>query len=173
MAYSIEIADATDIPKLVAIINQSYRGEGSKAGWTSEAYFVEGDKRTDKNDLLRHLDGANAVMLKAVNDGNEPSGCVYLQKRNGKLYLGMLSVKPTLQKTGIGKLLMQASEKYAAQQGLSVIMMYVVSLRSELIEWYQKQGYRDTGIRIPFPDLPEYGRPMVPIEFMIMEKQIQ
>ena len=173
MHYHLAYAETADLPVLAAIINQSYRGETSKFGWTSEAYFIEGEKRTDEDDLLVHLQNKNAVLLKAVNEQKIADGCVYLEKRGEKLYLGMLSVKPVSQRNGIGKFLMKAAESYALEHNIFVITMNVISLRTELILWYQQQGYKDTGQRTPFPDIPEYGKPILPLEFIIMEKRLQ
>ena len=51
--------------------------------------------------------------------------------------------------------------------------MSVISIRTELIDWYKKRGYYDTGKTKPFPkDDPAFGIPKQPLEFIILEKDI-
>lgn len=67
---------------------------------------------------------------------------------------------------------MAAADEYARQQKCTSIFMKVISVRSELIAWYEKQGYVPTGKREPFPDDTRFGVPVQPLEFIIMEKMI-
>lgn len=161
-------ADADDLSVLV---NSAYRGDTGRQGWTTEADLIDGT-RTDAELLRAIIQRSDSVILKYV-DNHEIIGCVELRVENGKLYLGMLTVKPTLQKSGIGKKLMQAAETYAREKGCTAIFMHVLTDRSELIAWYERQGYTDTGLRKPFAFTdPRYGFPKKPLEFMIMEKKI-
>jgi GNAT superfamily N-acetyltransferase len=118
---------------------------------------------------LMHLPGAS--FLKYTNEENEIEGCVFLDKREGKLYLGMLSVSPVLQTKGIGKLIMAAAEQSALQQNCLAIFMRVISIRNELIAWYERQGYYKTGEVQPFDDT-KFGTASQPIEFVVMQKNI-
>ncbi len=160
-----------DIPALVKLLNSSYRGEESKQGWTTEADMVEGNIRTDEENMneLMHLPGV--VFLKYTNDENEIEGCVFLHKREGKLYLGMFSVLPALQNKGIGKQIMAAAELYALQQECPAVFMRVISIRHELITWYERQGYYKTGEIQPFDDT-KFGTATQPIEFVVLQKNI-
>src|SRR5215813_7496585 len=97
----ISIASENDMPKLVSLINSAYRGEGSEKGWTSEAELFDG-VRTDAITLTELLSHKNAVILKYTNDEGAIVGCVYLQKQQTQMYLGLLSVSPDIQATGIG-----------------------------------------------------------------------
>lgn len=170
----MEIASATstDIPALVKLMNSAYRGEASKQGWTTEANLVDGEQRTDEKTLDRLMHAPHAVILKCQSPTGEITGCVYLQKRDNKLYLGMLSVSPLLQAKGIGKTLMLAAENYARSQNCPAIFMRVISARAELIAWYERLGYKKTGVREPFPNDDRFGRALQPIEFAIMEKNL-
>jgi GNAT superfamily N-acetyltransferase len=84
----------------------------------------------------------------------------------------MLSVNPQIQANGIGKQLLQAAELHALQVNCIRIMMTVISLRTELISWYQRNGYVDTGVRKPFPNDPRFGTPVQPLEFVVLEKRL-
>ena len=123
-------ATIQDIPELVALINSAYRGDVSKKGWTTEADLLKGEIRTNKETLEQLMQTEGAVFLKYVNEQNEIEGCVFLDKKGNKLYLGMLSVSPNLQAKGTGKQLMNAAVMYAKQQGCDVIFMRVISAPS-------------------------------------------
>jgi GNAT superfamily N-acetyltransferase len=114
---------------------------------------------------------AGTVYLKYCNTENTIEGTVFLQEREGKLYLGMLSVSPSLQTKGIGKKLMVAAEEYARDQNCSAIFMRVISIRSELIVWYEKKGYYKTGEIQPFTD-GIFGTAKYPIEFIMLQKDL-
>ena len=168
----IKIATANDIEELLPLVNSAYRGENSKKGWTTEANIIEGDSRTDVSSLLTMMNDENAIILTYRNN-NELQGCVYLQKQDEKLYLGMLSVNPEIQGGGIGKKLLRAAEEHAKNMHCDVITMTVISVRHELIAWYERNGYKDTGKRKPFPDDEKFGKPVQPLTFIVLEKQIQ
>ena len=82
----------------------------------------------------------------------------------------MLSVCPQLQGGGIGKQILQAAEEYGRGLKKKAIYMSVISLRTELISWYMRHGYADTGERKPFIEDSLTGKHLQPLEFMIMEK---
>ena len=161
-----------DIPALVTLLNSAYRGEVSKKGWTTEANLLKGELRTDEATLNKLMNLPEARFLKFVNEKNEIQGCVLLQKKETKIYLGMLSVSPLIQAKGIGKQLMTAGEMFAKEKACHSIFMKVISLRHELIAWYERQGYKRTSQTEPFPVDTRFGIPTQPLEFIILEKTI-
>lgn len=168
----ISKAILNDVKVLNELINSAYRGESSKAGWTTEADML-GGQRTDEEDLKTIISKPGCTFLKYTNDASEITGCVRLEKHGEKLYLGMLTVKPTLQNSGIGKQMMQASEQFAREQNCKSVYMQVIKGRTELIAWYERQGYNDTGERKPFPHGdPRFGIPKQELEFIILEKEL-
>lgn len=167
----IDPASEKDIPALNILINSAYRGEGSKQGWTTEADLL-GGIRTDGAALKELMQQPNAVILK-YEEENKILGCVYLKQEDNKIYLGMLTVAPQLQNKGIGKILLAASEDEARKRNCIAIFMSVISIRTELINWYKKHGYYNTGKTKPFPkDDPRFGIPKQPLEFIILEKDM-
>jgi len=168
---SISQAVEQDAEELVHLINSAYRGESSKKGWTTEADLLDGI-RIDEASILELLRKPGAVLLKSVNENDELVGCVYLQKQSDQLYLGMLTVSPELQAKGIGKQLLSAATAYAIQQHSSVITMNVISIRHELIAWYERHGYQQTGKTKPFAVDPRFGRPAQDLEFIVLEKAL-
>lgn len=171
MNDEISVATTDDMPQLLQLINNAYRGEEAKKGWTHEAELIEGDKRTDATSLKELIEKQNAVIL-TYELNQKISACVYLEKKENKLYLGMLSVSPEIQAQGIGKKLLRAAEVHAMQNNCSVIEMTVISARKELIAWYQRHGFKDTGKKEPFPDDGKFGNPRQPLEFVYLEKQL-
>lgn len=162
---------AADIASLNTLINSAYRGEFSKKGWTTEAHILEGS-RTTEAELLEIIEDKHNTILK-YTEHNKIIGCVLLKAKENELYLGMLTVSPELQNSGIGKKLLQQAEVFAAALGLQKIVMTVISVREELISWYKRNGYIDTGAREPFP-VSDVFNPTTqePLEFMVLEKII-
>ena len=167
---TVSVATAADIPVLDALINSAYRGESSKKGWTTEAELLDGI-RTSEKDLAALIIKPGAVMLVARNEDAVVTGCVYLEKQPGTLYLGMLTVSPLLQAGGIGGRLLQAGEDYAKQENIHSVSMTVIAVRHELIAWYERHGYGKTGETKPFPTDPAFGIPKQPLEFVVMKKE--
>jgi ribosomal protein S18 acetylase RimI-like enzyme len=168
---SITPATLTDVPELVLLINSSYRGESSKKGWTTEANLI-GGQRIDNEGLTEQMADPNAVILKNTNNEGKITGCVYLQKRVDKLYLGMLTVSPTLQANGLGRQLLQAAEEYARSINYHTITMTVITTRTELLEWYERRGYSKTGEVIPLVITEKLGILKQPVEMFKLEKSI-
>ncbi|MEI9959413.1 MAG: GNAT family N-acetyltransferase [Ferruginibacter sp.] len=166
---NISIATTKDAAAITTLLNSAYRGESSKQGWTTEAHLIGGDVRTNQSGVVEVMQQPGSVMLKYTSE-NQLTGCVNLQQYDKKIYLGMLSVSPLLQGAGIGKQLLKAAEEYAHQTGCTAVYMTVISVRDELINWYQRYGYKDTGERKPFIEDGVTGNHLQPLEFMVMEK---
>lgn len=167
----ISKATVADISALNKLINSAYRGESSKKGWTTEANILDGS-RTTENELKEIIENNKNTILK-YTQGNKIIGCVLLVEKESELYLGMLTVSPELQNSGIGKKLMLQAELYASNLRLSKIVMTVISVREELISWYKRKGYVDTGGRQPFPTSDVFSQTSnEPLEFMVLEKSI-
>ena len=175
MNEKLLIAKATieDASQLVSLVNSAYRGEASRNGWTHEADLIGGNVRIDEQSIIEIIQQPDSVVLKCTNENNDIVGCVHLEKQGAPLYLGMLSVNPKIQAKGIGKQLLQAAELHALELGCNSIVMTVISVRHELIDWYKRNGYTDTGIRKPFPNDPRFGTPVKPLEFVVLEKMIR
>lgn len=173
MSAYIDKAVIEDIPALVCLLNKAYRGPESQKGWTSEAHLIDGETRTDEQELLELISNPASVFLKFTSASGQLQGCVNLRNEGTDLYLGMLGVDPSAQGSGIGKQLLVAAETHARQIGCSRIHITVISMRQELADWYMRHGYSDTGERIPFIESMERsGAHLQPLEFMVMEKII-
>lgn len=170
--FIIKKAEKADIPRLVEVINGSYRGDASKQGWTTEADLIAGEIRTDDDDLAGILAKDSAVILKCTHATAGIVSSVYLDKKGERLYLGMLCVDTAWQAAGLGKRMLEAAEEHARSLGCYAIFMQVIPVRSSLMEWYERYGYLATGERKPFDGDPKFGVPKVPLEFVILEKKL-
>jgi len=167
----ISIADLSDIPHIVKLLNMSYRGEASRKGWTTEADLIAGEVRTNEENLSEVMLEPGSVILKYVEDG-KLLACVNLKKHGDRIYLGMFSVAPDLQGGGIGKKMLQAAEEHAAHVDCRSIYMYVISVRTELIDWYKRKGYVETGELVPFNEDGLTGAHKRKLEFLVLEKKV-
>jgi ribosomal protein S18 acetylase RimI-like enzyme len=162
----------TDTAELTKLVNSAYRGESSQKGWTTEAHLLDGI-RIDEPTMAGYLQADDATILKYTNGDEQIIACVYLQQQQQKLYLGMLTVSPTLQANGIGRQLLHEAEKVAHNLNCSMIFMTVITTRLELINWYERRGYRRTEKIEPFASIPKrFGEPKEEIEMVVLEKEI-
>ncbi len=170
----LDSATGADLPMLHALIESAYRGESAKIGWTHEADLL-GGQRTDEQELAELLADPRRRLL-VLRDGDSLRGCVALaDKGDGLAYLGMLTIDPPQQATGLGRMLLAAAEDHAAADwGTTRIEMTVIAQRPELIAWYQRRGYALTGEHRPFPLAdPRFGvARRDDLEFVVLEKPL-
>jgi len=139
-----------DIAAIVALVESAYRGDASRAGWTTEADLLDG-QRIDAAGVGELIPKADSRVLLAEQNG-ELLGCVHVEKIDDRGYFGMFSVRPTLQGGGVGGALLAEAERVVRTAwGCTRMTCTVISIRSELIAWYQRRGYRATGRFEPFP----------------------
>jgi len=169
---NISIASKEDVTAITHLLNSAYRGEASKKGWTTEEHLIGGDTRSTDELTAATMNERGSVFLKYVDKG-ELVGCVNLQKHGEKIYLGMFSVSTSRQGSGIGKEILKAAEEYSLSVNCRIIYMSVISVRTELIDWYKRHGYADTGIRKPFAEDNITGKHKMSLEFLFLEKNIR
>jgi ribosomal protein S18 acetylase RimI-like enzyme len=167
----ISLALQTDLSSIEQLLNRAYRGEESVKGWTTESHLISGNTRTTIDHLQKVYDTLGSFFL-IYKKEETIIASVNLQKHANKMYLGMFAVDPNAQGMGLGKLLLQASDEWAIHSQCSHIYMTVISVRTELIEWYKRHGYADTGERQPFDEDGYSGSHLQKLEFMVLEKQI-
>lgn len=169
----LEAASIDDLPALHALIESAYRGETARAGWSHEADLL-GGQRTDLVALEAMLDDPLQHVL-VLRDDELLRACVVLtDKGDGLAYLGMLTVDPERQASGIGRMILAAAEDHAAALGAARVEMTVIAQRDELIEWYERRGYVRTGDRRPFPAHdPRFGFPKRDdLVFLVLQKTL-
>ncbi|MFB7495670.1 GNAT family N-acetyltransferase [Streptomyces sp. NPDC056161] len=144
--------DATDadVDTLVALVESAYRGDSSRVGWTTEADILQG-QRTDPEGVLEVIKSPDSKLL-TVWRQEQVVACCQLEHRGDHAYFGMFAVSPVLQGAGVGKLLIAEAERRARETwAVTEMHMTVISVRADLIAWYERRGYRRTGRMTPFP----------------------
>ncbi|QKW05239.1 GNAT family N-acetyltransferase [Streptomyces sp. NA04227] len=162
-----------DVPVLVALIESAYRGEASRVGWTTEADLL-GGQRTDPEGVREVIDAPGSRLLVVERDG-EAVACCQLEHRGEAAYFGMFAVRPQAQGGGLGKaVLAEAERAVRADWGAREMHMTVISVRDDLIAWYERRGYRRTGSMTPFPYGDErFGLPQRPdLQFELLVKPL-
>jgi ribosomal protein S18 acetylase RimI-like enzyme len=166
-------ATKADALAIVALIESAYRGEASRAGWTTEVDLLDG-QRTDVEAVVALLADPRQRML-IVDDSDGLLGTVAVTDEGDGAYIGMLAVRPVRQGRGVGRALLAEAERQCRQDlGHRQVRMTVLIQRPELIAWYERQGYRRTAERVPFPyDDPRSGLPRrQDLEFEVLRKTL-
>lgn len=155
-SLKVRLATKADAENITALINLAFG--------VAEMFFID-EPRITLDGVLEYL--ATGEFLLA-EDASVLAGCVYLEPRGERTYLGLLSVDPTFQKSGIGSTLMTAAEERWLARGAKFIDILIVNLRAELPEFYGKRGYVMTGTS-PFP---EDVQTKIPCHFVNMTKSL-
>ena len=134
----LRLAEISDIEAITDIIN---------AAFAIEKFFIDGDRI--KVDGVRELFEKGKFLVAEDRDGM--AGCVYVELRGERAYLGLLSVNPARQKGGVGSGLVTSAEDYCRRASCNSMDLRIVNLREELPRFYQRRGYVSTGIT-PFPE---------------------
>jgi ribosomal protein S18 acetylase RimI-like enzyme len=164
-----------DVPGIVTLMNRAYRGAGA-AGWSTQENYLSGDRITE--DVLRAdlLANPDASLLKWEDpEGGPLLGCVWIEPlKDAVWYLGSLATDPTLQNSGLGKVLLSAAEQWVRERRGKRIRMNVVNVRDALISWYVRRGYHKTGETEPFPYGDDrFGAPLRDdLSFLVIAKDL-
>ncbi len=143
-------ASLADVPAIVALVTSAYRGDASRAGWTTEADLLDG-QRVDATSVAADITRAGSRVLLVEGDG-ELLACAHVERRGDYAYFGMFAVAPTRQNGGVGKRVLAEAERIARDQWhCPQLRMTVIDVRADLIAWYVRRGYRRTGEHAPFP----------------------
>jgi GNAT superfamily N-acetyltransferase len=166
----MRFAGAADAPAIRALIESAYRGDASRLGWTTEADLIEGD-RTSVTEVASLIADPAARFLLAFQD-KDLIGCALLRNNGGEGYFGMFAVRPGLQGGGYGNQIIACAEKAVRDiWNCNTMAMTVISLRSELIAWYERRGYRPVGTS-PFPFSREPGAKRTDFHFVVLSKKL-
>ena len=175
-ACDLAPAGETDVPEIVALMNLAYRGGGVAPGWSTEAGYITGNRTT--RELLRAELAEKphaAFLLWRDRQTHALKGCVWLEPLGGDIwYLGSLAIDPQIQKGGLGHALLVTAEHWARMRGARRMRMSVVNVRTVLIAWYARRGYRETGETSPFPYGDDrFGTPQRDdLYFVTLEKEL-
>ena len=170
-------AGPADVAAVVALVDSAYRGDGSRAGWTSEAELIDG-QRTDAAMVSALLDDPGVHVLLA-EEASVLQVCCELQEPDrpgAAAYFGMFAVRPSRQRGGYGRIFLAEAERIAREDfGAATMEMTVIRQRDALIAWYERRGYQRTGQTKPFPYGDDrFGTPKVAdLEFVTLAKPLR
>jgi ribosomal protein S18 acetylase RimI-like enzyme len=158
---SFRYAVEADVPPLVALIERAYRGPETAGSWVSESHLLKGP-RTSNTEISELIAQPDSRFLIAERHGRI-LGCCLIQRLGttecssgdigkGSAYFGMFAIDPTDHSTGLGKqILAEAERRVRDLWRSSSMVMTVINLREQLIEYYKRRGYTLTGATMPFP----------------------
>lgn len=160
-AFKSSLAGLEDAEALERLVNLAYRGGQSSVAWKNENHLVEGPRVSIK-DLQKDLARKDSHILKLQNESGNIVACVQVECNGDEAHIGMLAVDPGQQNLGLGKKMLLLAEEFSIKEfSCSKGKMCVFAGRQELLAWYAKMGYRESGETIPFFG-PESGlRPLV------------
>lgn len=162
-------ATINDSSVLSSLLNRSYRGESSRAGWTTEADLLSG-KRINEAGLLQLLNDPDSLILIAQTN-NVITATIHAHRENDTVHFGLFAVESTMQGNGIGKALLAYAESEVYNQWkITTAIMEVISLRSELIAYYERRGYVQTGETIAFPQSDLWNPKVDSLKLSVLSK---
>lgn len=151
----IRMAVAEDVEPLARLIN---------AAFVVEQPFIEGE-RIDPAGVREYMERGKFLVTECAAG---LAGCVYMELRGQRGYLGLLGVAPARQGTGLGRKLMDAAENYFRAEGCRGIDLRIISPRTPLPAFYEHMGYRQTGTAPFAADVPV----KVPCQYIMMSKEL-
>jgi GNAT superfamily N-acetyltransferase len=174
VAWTVRRAVVADVPAIVQLVESAYRGDVSRKGWTTEADFLDG-QRIDAAGVVEIIGKPDSVVFLGEDATGALLACCHLEKQGDACYFGMFSVRPGMQGSGLGRFMLASAERFArAEWKCAKVEMTVISIRAELIAWYERRGYRRTGRFKPFPYGDErFGIPKRDdLQFELLEKKL-
>lgn len=156
------------------LVESAYRGEESRAGWTTEAHLLDG-QRTDTAQVDELIHRPGSVIILAERDGRLVGSCHLERHGDGTAYFGMFAVRPKEQGGGVGRALIGEARRAAREWGCRSLRMTVIRQRDDLIAWYARLGFHPTGEAEPFPYGDErFGRPRrEDLEFVVLAGPVE
>jgi len=141
----------------------------------NEAFAVERFLKKGGGDRLQEDGEFEQLWQRGIflvaKDGAALAACVYVELRSERAYLGLLSIAPARQGTGLGRRMNTAAEEYAAAHGCKWIDLRVVSPREkQLVPIYRRLGYEVSGTQEYSDELQE--KMAHPGHFILMSKSL-
>jgi len=152
---SFRMAVLADTEALAVLINSAFRVEQP---------FIDGD-RTNPDGVRTYMEKGKFLL---AEDATGLAGCVYVELRGDRGYLGLLGVGPPRQGTGLGRRLMAAAEDFFREAGCVAVDLRVVSARAPLPSFYRHLGYIETGTASLAPEVPA----KVSCHYILMSKTL-
>src|SRR6266852_6958444 len=147
----IRLTKSADVEALAGMIKMAFR---------VELPFIEGD-RVNPGSVREYMKKGKFLL---AEDSVGLAGCVYVEVRGDRGYLGLLGVEPRRQGAGLGRKLMHAAEDFFRNANCVAVDLRIVSAREPLSAFYRHLGYVETGTA----PLPADALAKVPCHFILM-----
>ncbi|KAG0172284.1 hypothetical protein DFQ28_005431 [Apophysomyces sp. BC1034] len=156
------------------IINSAYRADKA-GGWTTESHIVGGERASveDVEGYVRDQGKPNVLLyaFQRVDGSDVLVGTVQIQpESDSEAEVGLFAVDPQLQSCGIGGKLIRAALDKMKVLGFEAAVMHVLENRPEILKWYSKLGFEETGERVPFV-WPENLK-IKDLHFLVLKKKL-
>ena len=164
-------ATPADVPRVAALIEIAYRGEVAATGWTNEAAILKGP-RSSPQEVQRLVQAADARFVLAL-DGDVLVGSALIKRHGDGAYFGMFAIDPDVQGGGLGKAMLAYCEAAARELWQAAFLrLAVISLRDQLIQWYERRGFVQTGEHETFPFETATGALRTDFDLIVLEKPL-
>ena len=128
----VRLAERRETEDITSLINLAFQ---------VEKFFIDGD-RIDSAEVRELFKKGWFLVIDSIDS---LAGCVYVEPRGSRAYLGLLSVDPRLQGHGYGAELVAAAEETARARNCEAMDLRIVNVRQELPAFYRYLGYMETG----------------------------
>ena len=160
------------VPHITEVANWAYRGKYAdvdERAWTGERHLISGIRTS--NDVVQSMfssaraRGPEHEMLILAARRPDDSASTMSPRLLGTIHakrtgaddgvaaeFGFFAVDPDVQGEGIGSLLLASAERHAKDtMGVEHATLWVISVRADLIRYYERRGYSRTEETAPFP----------------------
>jgi ribosomal protein S18 acetylase RimI-like enzyme len=169
--FDFRFATAADAAEVHALIERSYRGAVAATGWTNESELLEGPRST-LDEVSGIIADPQSRFVLAIANGELIASALIRKAKDGA-YFGMFAVDPKLQQAGIGKMHIARCEADARRLwNARFLRLTVISLRDELIAWYERRGFVRTGEHEPFPFDEAPGALRTDFDLVVLQKPL-
>jgi len=148
-------AKVSDIDAIVRLVNRAF---------VAESPYIEGERI--------NVDGVQELWVRGKFLLGELDGmltaCIFIEARGPRAHLGLVSVEPAQQGSGLGLQLMSAAETHCRTQGFHEMELRFIHHRTELERFYRRLGFMPSGIT----EAPGAHRIKVPFHFVQMIKAL-
>ena len=173
------LATLADVGPVHQLIELAYRGDETAGRWDSESHILKGPRTTSEH-VSACIEAADSRFVLA-EQADQLLGCALIQRtapdapddagNGGDAYFGMFAISPRTRGEGLGKMVLAECERRARDLWKPPgLQLTVISLRTELIAWYERQGYALTGGRVPFPFSETTGEVRRDFDMVVMRK---
>jgi GNAT superfamily N-acetyltransferase len=137
----VRVASEADAAAIASITNAAFAIETFLEGMRTDAARVA--------DMMRL-----GEFLVALDRHHMLVASVYVEMRGVRGYFGMLAVDPMYQGKGFGARMVRAAEDHCRERGCQAMDITVLSLRPELLPFYHRLGYQESGKEAFHPTRP-------------------